>query len=71
MNIQQRLTRLEQTARPTKDIREPLLLTIIDTNPDTGEIVDVDGILYDYSKEPNTRHLTGQELKEYKLRRAI
>jgi hypothetical protein len=67
MNISQRLTKLEQVTSPIKDPREPLLITFIDGNPDTGDTVDVSGILHIYDGVPATQYVLDKEqLAEYK-----
>lgn len=62
MNIQQRLTKLEQVTSPAKNSREPLLLKFIGND----EPSDLAGILYIYDGVPATEHrLNTQQLAEY------
>lgn len=65
MNIQQRLTKLEQKTIPPQDNRASLLIRFIDADATTGKIIGVSGILYEYGHEP--QRLNSQELQEYSL----
>ena len=63
MNIQQRLSQLEQTMNPTtKDNREPLLIEFIGYDSEPKELA---GILYTYGDNPSERRLNEAELAEY------
>jgi len=65
MNIQQRITKLEQTIAPAKDTREPLLLKFIgyDDEPNPKRLA---GILYIYDGVPATEYrLNPEQLAEY------
>jgi hypothetical protein len=62
MNIQQRITKLEQVTSPAKDTREPLLLKFIGDD----EPREKAGILYVYhGKNADTYELNSQQLAEY------
>lgn len=66
MNIQQRLTQLEQITRPDKAIREPILLKFIGIDKDEQDADKLAGILYVYDGIPATTYnLNSQQLAEY------
>ena len=64
MNIQQRITKLEQVTSPAKDTREPMLVKFIgipDDEPDR-----LAGLLYIFDGVPATEYrLNTQQLAEY------
>ena len=66
MNIQQRITKLEQVTSPPKDNREPLLLKFIGIDNDEPDPENLAGILYIYDGVPATEYrLNSQQLAEY------
>jgi hypothetical protein len=66
MNIQQRLTKLEQATSTPQDNREPLLLKFIGN--EVKDPNDLAGILYIYDGVPATTYnLNSQQLAEYEV----
>lgn len=64
MNIQQRLTKLEQVTCPPQDTRGSLLVRFIGND----ESVDLAGILYIYGGAVNTEYrLNTRQLTEYEI----
>lgn len=63
MNIQQRITKLEQVTSPPKDTREPLLVKFIGYGDEPREKA---GILFVYhGNNADTYNLNTQQLAEY------
>lgn len=64
MNIQQRITKLEQATLPSKDTRQPLLVKFMGYDPDEPD--QLAGILYVYDdKQASEYRLNSQQLAEY------
>ena len=63
MNIQQRLTKLEQAIVPVKDTREPMLVKFVGYDPDPDRLA---GILYIFDGVPASEYrLNPEQLAEY------
>lgn len=66
MNIQQRLTKLEQVTSPAKDTREPILVKFLGYDQDEPDPDRLAGILYIYDGVPASEYrLNPQQLAEY------
>ena len=49
MSLEQRLAKLEGYIKPPMQGREPTLVVFVDGKPDTNEVVETSGILYELS----------------------
>ena len=66
MNIQQRLTKLEQAIVPVKDTREPMLVKFVGTDKDDPGPDRLAGILYIFDGVPASEYrLNPEQLAEY------
>ena len=66
MNIQQRLTKLEQAIVPVKDTREPMLVKFVGTDKDDPDPDRLAGILYIFDGVPASEYrLNPEQLAEY------
>lgn len=66
MNIQQRITKLEQTIAPAKDTREPLLVKFVGIDNDEPDPDKLAGILYIYDGVPASEYrLNPEQLAEF------
>lgn len=69
MNTHQRITQLETKLQPSRDTREPLLVTFLDSDPATGKVIDDSGILYVYHGDrAGTYELDRQQVASYKAK---
>lgn len=66
MNIQQRITKLEQAIVPVKDTREPLLVKFVGIDTDEPDPDRLAGILYIFDGVPASEYrLNTEQLAEY------
>lgn len=66
MNIQQRITKLEQAIVPVKDTREPVLVKFVGIDTDEPDPDRLAGILYIFDGVPASEYrLNPEQLDEY------
>ena len=66
MNLQQRLTKLEQVTSPAKDTREPILVKFLGYDQDDPDPNRLAGILYIYDGVPASEYrLNPEQLADY------